>query len=143
MPVSPWWTVRKRTNKQIVDETMLEVKQENLHIGFPYNVPYPPTNEDGSFKSVQQLVDDTRLREWEWRQADQEKVRSREEADANDPNQIAWEQEQAGSLYHRTFYDRVVDFVFPILLTLVGIGMVIFLGYNLYDMVTYILGMHS
>lgn len=65
---------------------------------FPYNIPKPPTNADGSFKSIDQMVAETRLKNWrEQKKAEEESaaaVFAHEQAMRNDPEQIAWEREQ-------------------------------------------------
>lgn len=65
---------------------------------YPYNIPMPPTNADGSFKSVDQMVGETRLKNWREQQIADEAstaaVYAHEQAIKNDPKQMAWEREQ-------------------------------------------------
>ena len=65
---------------------------------FPYNIPNPPTNADGSWKSVDQMVAESKYREWEKKEKQRLEYKSavsaHERSIANDPEQQAWEREQ-------------------------------------------------
>lgn len=56
--------MRKLTNKQIVNEAYGSVKD---HLG--RNIPPPPTNTDGTFKTVDQLVSERRQKDYNAQQA--------------------------------------------------------------------------
>lgn len=84
---------RKLTNKEIVGEAMYSVRRS-----LTANVPPPPTNSDGSFKSVDQMVSESRFKILQQQQAREREyndaVYSHEQKIRNDPEQIAWEREQ-------------------------------------------------
>lgn len=90
---------RKLTDKEIVGEAMYSVRRS-----LTANVSPPPTNPDGSFKSVDQMVGESRFKIWQQQQAREREyndaVYSHEQAIRNDPEQIAWEREQRKTSRH-------------------------------------------
>lgn len=86
----------KRKTNAGANEQFARIVDEKINP--PYNIPPPPTNADGSFKSVDQMVRESRLKNWREQQIADEAstaaVKSHEDAIRNDPKQIAWEREQ-------------------------------------------------
>jgi len=80
---------KKLTNKQIVGEAMYSVRRS-----LNANIPLPPMNSDGSFKSLNQLVNERKTREWIAKKADEALIAEMDARSANDPEQIKWEKEQ-------------------------------------------------
>jgi len=98
---------KKMTNKEIVGEAMYSVKRS-----LTANIPPPPTNSDGTFKSVDQLVSERRLKEWQ-QQKTQERAYSaavsrHEEEIRNDPEQRAWEAQQRHHQIVHSFNPKVL-----------------------------------
>jgi hypothetical protein len=82
---------KRKTNKGANEQFESIVKDT---INFTYNIPMPPTNPDGTFKSLDQLVRESEYKEWEAVRKDQIKKSIRDALDANDPEQVMWVKEQ-------------------------------------------------
>lgn len=124
---------RKLTNKQIVGEAMFSVRHS-----LTANIPPPPANPDGTFKTVDQMVNETRERDWLKRKAQEEEYQAavdRHDAELrNDPEQVAWEREQRR---HAPKEKRKLPFLLKVFFALIAFMLA---GLTGNDIVLYIVG---
>ena len=97
---------KKLNNKEIVGEAMYSVRSS-----LNANIPLPPMNADGSFKSLNQMVGEGRLKEWKAQKANEALIAEMDRRSANDPEQIQWEKEQG--LRRRRVVRDEYEFVIP------------------------------
>ena len=108
---------KKLTNKQIVGEAMYSVRRS-----LTVNIPPPPTNQDGSFKSVDQLVSDRRLKTWKQQKAEEREyaaaVAEHERKMMNDPEQREMEESNRNNGDVRSFNPSGLVFLVKLLVVL-------------------------
>ena len=105
---------RKLTNREIVGEAMYSVLRS-----LNDNIPPPPTNPDGTFKTVEQLGNERRERDYNARQA----IRYRESPP--EPNELTQGKEIG-------YYEKKIGIenVLAFLVALIVVVVVIFILFN-------------
>lgn len=98
---------RKLTDKQIVDEAMYSVRRSLTD-----NIPPPPTNPDGTFKTVEQLGNERREREYNAR------LESRYRESPPEPNELT-QGKEIGYYEKKIGIENVLAFLFAVVMVVV------------------------
>lgn len=89
---------RKLTDKQIVEEMMYSVKNS-----LGVNLPIPPMNTDGSFKTLNQMASERSEREGLLRWKQREEMMNSQDLEMSDISQTEWESSQKESSHQEEF----------------------------------------